>query len=168
MRKILTLAGTLLMVFSMTTSCFAIESSSNSVPINANISATSYNVLVPESIEITGAPSSSDATVSDFKVENKSPVGCVKVSLNLKNKDWEAKAFSTLWGNEPVNEHCFGLKADNTKDMYETIDSTAYVASESVAPNGSDTTKFKGKLPAQSIAVTNAHVGDIITTIEWV
>jgi len=165
LKKLLFTAGCMLTLLTGSMSmCFAADAGTDSAKtdVYVNITATTIDFSVTESISLEGTANSTDLSEEDVVVKNNNNVGVLSISkVSAEAADgWTLTALDTDWAKLNADAKKIGLQADGTKDL-STGD---YTAAGTIAPGESDTTKITGKT-GMVTSDTNVQAATVTVTV---
>lgn len=179
MKKFLSIALTLCLVFAMTSVAFAAD---KTTPVNLVVSDDStggsgsgalatVDVTVPESIVITAQKGTVVATVDDYTIQNNANISYVVLdSLEL------SAAGNAGWTKEAYNEAKFKNYATGTKKFamqakvgeattYKDLNSKLSSISQNIMHNTTLTVSLQALIPSQSVAIESQQIANLVATI---
>ena len=141
-----------------------------------NTSAATFQVSVPMQLPIavdsTGSVSVSDKTaITNY---SDAPVKVTNVSINMKN-GWALVDYNKDFKDTPVNSKMLGFKLNGIESTDEgfTFDSAAFPSLNAASGKGNLAfydkllLDYKARLPAQSEALNNEVLADVVITVDW-
>lgn len=177
MKKLKVLVLAVAMVFLMATPVLASEvttpDGSGTVPVVLNAEATDFSVTVPLQlpVELLANGTIVCANSGVAVITNNSPLGgaVVKSATTSGLGGYSLAEFTDNWAQKKVNTKAFGFQL-NTENV-NPLDGTVALSGTnwSVIPAGGGTLpiNYDAKLPAQSTALTDVTIGQVVFVLGW-
>ena len=146
---------------------------SASVPVTVTREAASFSVTVPTTLPISVDANGNVTTATDAAINNNSgaPVAVTKVEL-ASLSDWTLAAYSRDILNLPVDTRQFGLQMNIGGKTVATSNSRASdILSDSlnarIAKGQNCAVTYNALFPAQTAAVSDTQVANVVFTVGW-
>lgn len=146
---------------------------SASVPVTVTREAATFSVTVPTTLPISVDADGNVTTATDAAIINNSgaPVAVTKVELTSQN-DWTLAAYSRDILNLPVDTKQFGLQMNiGDKTAATSSSGTSDVLSDSlnarIAKGQNCAVTYDALFPAQTAAVSNTQIANVVFTVGW-
>ena len=146
---------------------------SASVPVNVTREAATFSVTVPTTLPISVDADGNVTTATDAAIINSSgaPVAVTKVEL-ASLSDWTLAAYSRDILNLPVDTKQFGLQMNiGNKTVATSNRGTSDVLSDSlnarIAKGQNCAVTYNALFPAQTAAVSDTQIANVVFTVGW-
>lgn len=147
---------------------------SASVPVNVTREAATFSVVVPTTLPISVDADGNVTTATDAAINNNSgaPVAVTKVELTGQS-NWTLAAYSRDILNLPVDTRQFGLQMNiGGKTVATSNSGTSDVLSDSlnaqIAKGQNCAVTYNALFPAQTAAVSDTQIANVVFTVGWV
>lgn len=144
-----------------------------SVPVTVAREAATFSVTVPTTLPISVDADGNVTTATDAAINNNSgaPVAVTKVEL-ASLSDWTLAAYSRDILNLPVDTKQFGLQMNiGDKTIATSNRGTSNVLSDSlnaqIAKGQNCAVTYNALFPAQTAAVSNTQIANVVFTVGW-
>ena len=146
---------------------------SASVPVNVTREAATFSVVVPTTLPISVDADGNVTTATDATIINNSsaPVAVTKVEL-ASLSDWTLAAYSRDILNLPVDAKQFGLQMNiGDKTVTTSNSGTSDILSDSlnaqIAKGQICAVTYNALFPAQTTAVSDTQIANVVFTVGW-
>lgn len=146
---------------------------SASVPVNVTREAATFSVTVPTTLPISVDANGNVTTATDAAINNNSgaPVAVTKVEL-ASLSDWTLAAYSRDILNFPVDTKQFGLQMNiGDKTIATSNSGTSDILSDSlnarIAKGQNCAVNYNALFPAQTAAVSDTQIANVVFTVGW-
>lgn len=146
---------------------------SASVPVNVTREAATFSVTVPTTLPISVDANGNVTTATDAAINNNSgaPVAVTKVELTGQS-NWTLAAYSRDILNLPVDTRQFGLQMNiGGKTVATSNSGTSDVLSDSlnaqIAKGQNCAVTYNALFPAQTAAVSDTQIANVVFTVGW-
>ena len=146
---------------------------SASVPVNVTREAATFSVVVPTTLPISVDADGNVTTATDATIINNSsaPVAVTKVEL-ASLSDWTLAAYSRDILNLPVDAKQFGLQMNiGDKTVATSNSGTSDILSDSlnaqIAKGQICAVTYNALFPAQTTAVSDTQIANVVFTVGW-
>lgn len=146
---------------------------SASVPVNVTREAATFSVVVPTTLPISVDADGNVTTATDAAIINNSgaPVAVTKVEL-ASLSDWTLAAYSRDILNLPVDTRQFGLQMNiGGKTVATSNSGVSDILSDSlnarIAKGQNCAVTYNALFPAQTAAVSDTQIANVVFTIDW-
>ena len=146
---------------------------SASVPVNVTREAATFSVVVPTTLPISVDADGNVTTATDASIINNSsaPVAVTKVEL-ASLSDWALAAYSRDILNLPVDAKQFGLQMNiGDKTVATSNSGTSDILSDSlnaqIAKGQNCAVTYNALFPAQTAAVSDTQIANVVFTVGW-
>ena len=162
-RIVLTVACVAVMLFGSMSMAFAADNAKTEAYMT--VPATLIDFEITDRIDMVGSAGSTDLTVTDLVVTNKSDIGVLSVTSVEAEPitGWTLADQNTAWKNLAANAQTFGLVAGGSFDMA----TGAYAPAGDIEAGQSQTTKFTGNVGLVTNAINAEKVADVIVTVAF-
>ena len=144
-----------------------------SVPVTVAREAATFSVTVPSTLPIAVDADGNVTTATDATIINNSsaPVAVTKVEL-ASLSDWALAAYSRDILNLPVDAKQFGLQMNiGNKTVATSSSGTSDILSDSlnarIAKGQNCAVTYNALFPAQTAAVSNTQIANVVFTMGW-
>ena len=144
-----------------------------SVPVTVAREAATFSVTVPSTLPIAVDANGNVTTATDATIINNSgaPVAVTKVELNSQS-NWTLAAYSRDILNLPVDAKRFGLQMNiGDKTVATSNSGTDDILSDSlnarIAKGQNCAVTYNALFPAQTAAVSDTQIANVVFTIGW-
>ena len=144
-----------------------------SVPVTVAREAATFSVTVPSTLPIAVDAAGNVTTATDASIINNSsaPVDVTKVEL-ASLSDWTLAAYSRDILNLPVDAKQFGLQMNiGDKTVATSNSGTADILSDSlnaqIAKGQNCAVTYNALFPAQTTAVSDTQIANVVFTVGW-
>ena len=144
-----------------------------SVPVNVTREAAIFSVVVPTTLPISVDADGNVTTATDAAIINNSgaPVAVTKVEL-ASLSDWTLAAYSRDILNLPVDTRQFGLQMNiGDKTIATSNSGTSDILSDSlnarIAKGQNCAVTYNALFPAQTAAVSDTQIANVVFTVGW-
>lgn len=144
-----------------------------SVPVTVAREAATFNVTVPTTLPISVDADGNVTTATDAAINNNSgaPVAVTKVELTSQS-NWTLAAYSRDILNLPVDTKQFGLQMNiGNKTIATSNSGTSDILSDSlnaqIAKGQKCAVTYNALFPAQTAAVLNTQIANVVFTVGW-
>ena len=145
-----------------------------SVPVNVTREAAIFSVVVPTTLPISVDADGNVTTATDAAIINNSgaPVAVTKIEL-ASLSDWTLAAYSRDILNLPVDTRQFGLQMNiGDKTIATSNSGTSDILSDSlnarIAKGQNCAVTYNALFPAQTAAVSDTQIANVVFTVGWV
>ena len=146
---------------------------SASVPVNVTREAATFSVTVPTTLPISVDANGNVTTATDAAINNNSgaPVAVTKVELTSQS-NWTLAAYSRDILNLPVDTRQFGLQMNiGDKTVATSNSGTSDILSDSlnaqIAKGQICAVTYNALFPAQTTAVSDTQIANVVFTVGW-
>ena len=146
---------------------------SASVPVTVAREAATFSVVVPTTLPISVDADGNVTTATDATIINNSsaPVAVTKVEL-ASLSDWTLAAYSRDILNLPVDTRQFGLQMNiGDKTIATSNSGTSDILSDSlnaqIAKGQNCAVTYNALFPAQTAAISNTQIANVVFTVGW-
>ena len=146
---------------------------SASVPVNVTREAATFSVTVPTTLPISVDANGNVTTATDAAINNNSgaPVAVTKVELTGQS-NWTLAAYSRDILNLPVDTRQFGLQMNiGDKTVATSNSGTSDILSDSlnaqIAKGQICAVTYNALFPAQTTAVSDTQIANVVFTVGW-
>ena len=146
---------------------------SASVPVNVTREAATFSVVVPTTLPISVDADGNVTTATDATIINSSsaPVAVTKVELNSQS-NWTLAAYSRDILNLSVDAKQFGLQMNiGNKTIATSNSGTSDILSDSlnarIAKGQNCAVTYNALFPAQTAAVSDTQIANVVFTVGW-
>lgn len=175
---ILSSALALTMALSMSVPAFAAgidtAGGTGQAPVTLTAEGATFSVAVPTSLPINVAADGTVATATDAKIVNNGAGAVIVTALAATGADdWELVDFDSAdMAAAKVNSHKIAMEINGDKTTADdTISFTAGNWASIAGKNDGNTDElaitYNAKVPAQSAAISDLTVVDVVFTIDW-
>ena len=144
-----------------------------SVPVTVAREAATFSVTVPTTLPISVDANGNVTTATDAAINNNSgaPVAVTKVELTSQN-NWTLAAYSRDILNLPVDTKQFGLQMNiGDKTVATSNSGTSDILSDSlnarIAKGQNCAVNYNALFPAQTAAVSDTQIANVVFTVGW-
>ena len=144
-----------------------------SVPVNVTREAAIFSVVVPTTLPISVDADGNVTTATDAAIINNSgaPVAVTKVELNSQS-NWTLAAYSRDILNLSVDAKQFGLQMNiGNKTIATSNSGTSDILSDSlnarIAKGQNCAVTYNALFPAQTTAVSDTQIANVVFTVGW-
>ena len=146
---------------------------SASVPVTVAREAATFSVIVPTTLPISVDANGNVTTATDAAINNNSsaPVAVTKVELTSQS-NWTLAAYSRDILNLPVDTRQFGLQMNiGDKTVATSNSGTSDVLSDSlnarIVKGQNCAVTYNALFPAQTTAVSDTQIANVVFTVGW-
>ena len=146
---------------------------SASVPVTVAREAATFSVIVPTTLPISVDANGNVTTATDAAINNNSsaPVAVTKVELTSQS-NWTLAAYSRDILNLPVDTRQFGLQMNiGDKTVATSNSGTSDILSDSlnaqIAKGQNCAVTYNALFPAQTTAVSDTQIANVVFTVGW-
>ena len=146
---------------------------SASVPVTVAREAATFSVIVPTTLPISVDANGNVTTATDAAINNNSgaPVAVTKVELTSQS-NWTLAAYSRDILNLPVDTRQFGLQMNiGDKTVATSNSGTSDILSDSlnaqIAKGQICAVTYNALFPAQTTAVSDTQIANVVFTVGW-
>ena len=146
---------------------------SASVPVNVTREAATFSVVVPTTLPISVDADGNVTTATDATIINSSsaPVAVTKVELTSQS-NWTLAAYSRDILNLSVDTRQFGLQMNiGDKTIATSNSGTSDILSDSlnarIAKGQNCAVTYNALFPAQTAAVSDTQIANVVFTVGW-
>ena len=146
---------------------------SASVPVNVTREAATFSVVVPTTLPISVDADGNVTTATDATIINSSsaPVAVTKVELTSQS-NWTLAAYNRDILNLPVDAKQFGLQMNiGDKTVATSNSGTSDILSDSlnaqIAKGQNCAVTYNALFPAQTAAVSDTQIANVVFTVGW-
>lgn len=146
---------------------------SASVPVNVTREAATFSVVVPTTLPISVDADGNVTTATDAAIINSSgaPVAVTKIEL-ASLSDWTLAAYSRDILNLPVDTRQFGLQMNiGDKTIATSNSGTSDILSDSlnarIAKGQNCAVTYNALFPAQTAAISDTQIANVVFTVGW-
>ena len=144
-----------------------------SVPVNVTREAAIFSVVVPTTLPISVDADGNVTTATDATIINNSgaPVAVTKVELTSQS-NWTLAAYNRDILNLPVDAKQFGLQMNiGDKTVATSNSGTSDILSDSlnarIAKGQNCAVTYNALFPAQTAAVSDTQIANVVFTVGW-
>ena len=144
-----------------------------SVPVTVAREAATFSVVVPTTLPISVDADGNVTTATDAAIINNSsaPVAVTKVELTSQS-NWTLAAYSRDILNLPVDTRQFGLQMNiGDKTVATSNSGTSDILSDSlnaqIAKGQNCAVTYNALFPAQTTAVSDTQIANVVFTVGW-